>query len=57
MKVKEIKFELAIKKKKRRFSESLQILWRWERKKLCFLPELFDFYFMIQNLYINNHSF
>ena len=56
MKVKEIKFELAIKKK-RRFSESLQILWRWERKKLCFLPELFDFYFMIQNLYINNHSF
>lgn len=49
MKVKEIKFELA--KKKRRFSELLQILWRWERKKL------FDFYFMIQNLYINNHSF
>ena len=55
MKVKEIKFELA--KKKRRFSELLQILWRWERKKLCFLPELFDFYFVIQNLHINNHSF
>lgn len=55
MKVKEIKFELA--KKKRRFSELLQILWRWERKKLCFLPELFDPYFMIQKLYINNHSF
>ena len=55
MKVKEIKFELA--KRKRRFPELLQILWRWERKKLWFLPELFDFYFMIQNLYINNHSF
>lgn len=55
MKVKEIKFELA--KKKTSFfwiiTNSLEV----RGEKLCFLPELFDFYFMIQNLYINNHSF
>lgn len=55
MKVKEIKYELA--KKNVVFLNYYKFFGGESGKKLCFLPELFDFYFMIQNLYINNHSF